>query len=416
MRIALVADTYPPLRISGAVQMRDLVRELARQGHQPTVIVPNPSLDVPSKIERSGDVTVLRCRTSPTKDIDYVRRTINEMRLPYALLRALRQSEFSDQRWDGVIWYSPTIFLAPIIRVLRRESRCRSYLILRDIFPEWAVDMGLMKRGLPYRFFKIIERSQYAVADTIGVQTPANLPYIRANSRTPGQRLEVLQNWLSEGKNVGCSVDIRKTYLAGRKIFVYAGNMGVAQGMDVFVDLAERMQRRNDVGFLFVGRGSDATRLASAAQKKSLNNVLFHDEIDPSEIPGLLAQCHVGILALDPRHKTHNIPGKFLTYMQAGIPVLARINPGNDLETMIKVETVGRVCAGGDASTLQTLAEELIGDREELRAMDERARRLSRRLFSSSTAAQQIVAALTGYAVNDSGEAAAQETAAFTTV
>jgi hypothetical protein len=64
------------------------------------------------------------------------------------LLRARRQSGLGRERWDGVVWYSPTIFLGPIVRVLRRESRCRSYLILRDIFPEWAVDMGLMRRGL----------------------------------------------------------------------------------------------------------------------------------------------------------------------------------------------------------------------------------------------------------------------------
>jgi len=64
--------------------------------------------------------------------------------------------------------------------------------------------------------------------------------------------------------------------------------------------------------------------------------VLFYDEIDPDEIPGLYAQCHVGIVALDPRHKTHNIPGKFLSYMQSGLPVLASINPGNDLVELIQ--------------------------------------------------------------------------------
>ena len=113
-------------------------------------------------------------------------------------------------------------------------------------------------------------------------------------------------------------------------MFVYAGNMGIAQGMDVLLDLAEKLRSRKDVGFLFVGRGSDAARLQSIAAQKQLDNVVFFDEIDPDGIPDLYAQCHAGIVALDSRHKSHNIPGKFLTYMQNGMPVLACVNSGND--------------------------------------------------------------------------------------
>jgi len=394
MRVVIIADTFPPLRTSGAVQIRDLTREFAAQGHEPTVIVPSSGLDVPWKVESVNGAMVLRCRTPGTKDIGYVRRTINEMRLPYVLLRALRESELSRARWDGVVWYAPSIFLGPIVRVLRRENLCRSYLILRDIFPEWAADMGLMRRGLAYRFFKLVERYQYSVADAIGVQTMANLPYMSEWAKQPGRRLEVLQNWLSDAQNTGCCIRIDQSKLAGRKIFVYAGNMGVAQGIDIFISLAARMRMRKDVGFLFVGRGQDAARLAATAEAQKLDNLVYYDEIEPVEIPGLLAQCHVGIVSLDPRHKTHNIPGKFLTYMQAGMPVLARTNPGNDLERLINDERVGRVCAGGDVATLQRLAEELILNPAELQLMGGRCQRLSKRLFSSATAVKQIVAAL----------------------
>ena len=394
VRVVIIADTYPPLRISGAVQMRDLALEFAHQGHHPTVVVPDSQLDRPWKIEQSNGVTVLRCRTAATKDIGYVRRTLNEMRLPYALLRALRQSGLRAVRWDGVVWYSPTIFLGPVVRALRRENRCRTYLILRDIFPDWALDMGLMKRGATYYFFKFIERQQYAAADTVGVQSASNLPYMRKWAEQPGRNLEVLQNWLAEAPDAGCSIRMERTRLAGRKIFGYVGNMGVAQGMDIFLDLAARMVNRRDMGFLFVGRGSDAARLAARSASQGLDNVLFQDEIDPSEIPGLLAQCHVGIVALDPRHKTHNLPGKFLTYMQAGLPVLARINPGNDLEQLINEERVGRVSTGSDTGELETLANELVSDTEALRAMGTRGRAISRRLFSAEAAVKQIVRSL----------------------
>src|ERR1035437_2130447 len=114
-----------------------------------------------------------------------------------------------------------------------------------------------------------------------------------------------------------------------------------------------------DIGFLFVGRGSDAQRLRKDAKARGLDNVVFHDEIEPSEIPGLYSQCHVGIVALDPRHKTHNLPGKFLSYMQSGLPVLASINPSNDLAELIQREGVGRVCTDHSVDTLQRLAVEL---------------------------------------------------------
>jgi glycosyltransferase involved in cell wall biosynthesis len=411
MRIVIVADTYPPLRTSGAVQLNDLAREFALQGHEPTVIVPTGALEAPWKVEYAEGVKVLRCRTPQTKDIGYVRRTINELRLPYSLLRALRRSEFRSDRWDGVVWYSPSIFLAPIVRVLRRESRCRSYLVLRDIFPEWAVDMGLMKRGGAYHFFKMIERMQYSVADTVGVQSPANLAYLSEWAKRPGRRLEVLQNWLSDAPNTGCRVALARSKLAGRKIFVYAGNMGVAQGMDVLIELAVRMRHRQDIGFLFVGRGSDANRVAAMAESQGLDNVMYHDEIEPIEIPGLLAHCHVGIVALDPRHKTHNVPGKFLAYLRAGIPVLARINTGNDLERLINEERVGLACIGGDAATLEKLADEMLANPAELRVMGDRGKSVWKRLFAPSTAVKQIVSALSRD--KDTGERHSSESASL---
>jgi len=397
MRLAIIADTFPPLRISGAVQMRDLVRQFAAEGHEPTVIVPTPGLGQGWSIERDGRITVLRVRTLPTKDVSYVRRAIAEMLLPHILIRALRKSGVATDCFDGVIWYAPTIFLGPIVRWIRKRSGCGTYLILRDIFPEWAVDMGIMRRGPAYHFFKWVERRQYAQADCIGVQTPANLAYLeRWEASGDGRSLEVLQNWLSEAPLVACRIDVSKTPLRGRKIFVYSGNMGVAQGMDVFLDLASAMKDRRDAGFIFVGRGSDAARFAARAERERLDNVLFHDEIEPSEIPGLLAQCHAGIVALDPRHKSHNIPGKFLTYMQAGLPVLARINPGNDLEGLIRDENVGRVCCGGDADALRNLAEQVLDDRTLLDGVSGRARALWKSLFSTQQAVNQIVRALSG--------------------
>ena len=142
MRIALIADTFPPLRTSGAVQLRDLSREFIRQGHELTVLLPSSELGKPFCIEILDGVEVLRLRAPKTKDINYVRRTISEFFMPYAMRRNFRKSPLARSKWDGVVWYSPSIFLGPLANSMKISSRCRSYLIVRDIFPEWAVDLG----------------------------------------------------------------------------------------------------------------------------------------------------------------------------------------------------------------------------------------------------------------------------------
>lgn len=394
MRIALIADTFPPLRTSGAVQLRDLSREFARQGHELTVMLPAADLAMPWQMETIEGVQVLRLRAPRTKDIGYVRRTLGEFLMPFAMRRNLMKSPLASQRWEGVVWYAPSIFHGPLVSALKRSSRCKGYLIIRDIFPEWAVDMGLMGRGLPYRFFDAVARYQYSVADVIGVQTPGNESYFDQWKRRSGRRLEVLQNWLGQPARVRCAIRISETYLAGKNVLVYAGNMGIAQGMDVLLDLAEKLRDRHDVGFLFVGRGSEATRLAREAELRSLGNVLFFDEIHPDEIPDLYAQCSVGIVALDPRHKSHNIPGKFLTYMQSGLPVLANVNAGNDLAHLIRREQVGEVCESNQVNDLLMLTQRLLDQVSTDRSFPARCRQLFEKQFSSEQAVSQIVAAL----------------------
>ena len=394
MKIALISVHYPPLRSSCAVQMNDLAQEFLLLGHQPIVIVPAEGLDIGCRSEIVDGVQVFRISAFKTVGVGNIRRAINEILLPFIMVYRIRKSNLPVKALSAIVWYSPTIFFGPLVKALKNSANCPTYLILRDIFPEWTLDLGILRKGPIYYFFKFVAGYQYSVADVIGVQTESNLKYLEKWAIEPNKKLEVLNNWLSLAAIKKTSISFTNTSLKGRKIFVYIGNMGIAQGMDVLIDLADSLRKRQDIGFLFVGRGTEVERLKASVSSKKLDNVLFHNEIESKEIPGLLAMCHVGLIALDPRHKSHNIPGKFLTYMQAGLPVLAKINPDTDLGNLIVEKGVGSVYVGDEVNDFKKMAENLVDDKSKLQAMSERGMVLNQKLFSSSRAANQILTSI----------------------
>ena len=393
--IVLVADAYPPSRTSAALQLKDLALEFLRQGITPTVITSDSGVLGSSELTELDGIHVLRLKTPEHKNIGRVRRAIAELLMPFFMIRNLKKSALKNTKWDAVIWYSPTIFLGPFVYYLKKQNACPSYLILRDIFPAWALDLGLIRKGPVYYFFRMFERFQYSIADCIGVQAIGNLDYFKAWPSFAHKKIEVLQNWLSPKPLSHCSVNISTLPIANRKIFVYAGNMGIAQGMLDLLLLAEALLARIDIGFLFIGRGSDTEFLKQDAKNRGLVNTVFCDEIDAKEIPGLYAQCDVGLIALDVRHKTHNIPGKFLSYLQAGLPIMAIVNSGNDLQLIIEKYQVGRVTTVRSQKNLQLLAESLL---DEISLQDckisARCKNLAAELFSSELAVKQIVKVL----------------------
>lgn len=395
MRLLLIADTFPPLNNSGAVQLWDLALEFKEVGHQLTVVVASPQIKSSWVVESVQGIRVLRVKTPKLKGASYLRRGLGEFIMPFRMMRCLRHFSLDGLGWGGIIWYSPSIFFCPLIHYLKKKNDCKTYLIIRDIFPEWAFDMGLIKNRPLYYFLKQIANYQYAIADTIGIQTPGNEKYFLEWKGRKNRRLEVLYNWVTPTLNLGCSIDLSKSSLAGRFIFVYAGNMGVAQNVSVFLDLAILLRDRVDIGFLFVGRGSELESLKSKANINKLSNVLFFDEIDSSEIAGLYSQCHAGMIALDQRHQSHNIPGKFITYLSAGLPVLAQVNLNNDLVKIIESYKIGQVNLSYSISKLLEKSLELVSQVKLDKGLPERCREASHKLFSTQAAVKQITAALT---------------------
>jgi glycosyltransferase involved in cell wall biosynthesis len=205
----------------------------------------------------------------------------------------------------------------------------------------------------------------------------------------------LLWTWVTpSNSNKFCSIDLNKTFLAGRKIFVYAGNMGIAQDFDLIMNLVSDYKNQSNIGFVFVGRGSEVDRLKAIKVSNSLDNIIFYDEIDSAEIPGLYSQCNIGLVALDPRHNSNNIPGKFLSYMEAGLPVLARLNPGNNLADVISKNQVGDSYIGADSLEFKSVADKLINTIMHDENISHRCKNLANTLFSTRNAVKQIIGSL----------------------
>lgn len=395
MNVLLVTDAYPPMRTSAANQIYDLARAFAAAGNEVSIIIPDSEQIDPVRISDENGVQLVRVRAWQTKDVNYLRRTFAEWINPWVMWHRLRANRiFSLQQYQGIVWYSPSIFWAPLIARLKAHFKSPSYLILRDIFPDWALDLGLIKPGLAYRFFKRVEQNQYAQADVIGVQSPNNLTYFKKHYPHIKAKLEVLWNWVGNHRETPCSIDLSKTPLAGRKIFVYAGNMGIAQGMDTLMNLVKAMRDDRGLGFVFVGRGSEVEQLKKQVLREKLDNTLFFDEIDPTQIPGLYRQCAFGLIALDRRHSTHNIPGKFISYVQAGLPVMAFVNFGNDLVELIAQHQLGQAFIDEDIGSLSGKIRMLCEQYQADAGLADRARALAKDYFAAASACKTITRSL----------------------
>ena len=392
MRILILVDCYWPSTKSSAKLVRDLAEELARRGHATAVVAPDEAASISPDTRVEGGVEVVRVGTGPMKGAALWRRGMTEARLSSRLWSRCKDY-FRQRRFDLVVFYSPTIFFGDLVARLKALNGCPAYLILRDIFPQWAVDAGILRKGPAYWYFKRKERRQYAVADMIGVQSPANLEYFRERGWDRRHRLEVLGNWTKIEAPASRDPGARLRWgLDGKVTLFYGGNIGVAQDCDNLLRLARGLRDTAPAAqVLLVGEGSEVARLRSAAAEQRLSNVGIHDALPQDEFIRLVSEVDVGLISLDRKLRTQNFPGKMLGYMHAGLPILASINPGNDLKDVLEEAGAGLVSINGDDASFLRDAIRLVGDPDLRASMGRASRKLLEERFSVGGAADQIL-------------------------
>ncbi len=391
MRILLLVVYYLPSTMSSAKLFYDLAVELQRLGHEPIVVAPDENILSDTEITCENGIKVLRVRTGKIKTASKLIRGVNEARLSEIIWKRGRRF-FKENSCDLIIYYSPTIFFGTFVKRLKRLFSCPSYLILRDIFPQWALDAGVLRRGIIYSYFKFKERQNYDAADIIGVQSPANLRYFGEHGLDKQYQLEVLYNWatLQEG-NLKPGAHRERLGLQGKVVFFYGGNIGVAQDVDNIIRLAKNLRNEKTAYFLLLGDGSEVPRLKSAIASNGLTNIAMHDAVGQQEYLSMLSEFDVGLISLDRGLRTQNFPGKLLGYMYHAKPILASINPGNDLKEILERQQAGLVCMNGEDDLFATHARRLVREENCRRQLGKNSRTLLENTFSVSKAAEQIL-------------------------
>ncbi len=394
MRVLVVADAYFPNKSSVAVLLADLTSVFLEQGIDVTVLVPSSDQDQSLIFSEINGCQIICVRALKTKDVGYFYRAFSEWFNPWLMwLRLRRDGRFMGESFHGIIWYSPTIFWGPLIKRLKEHFSCKTYLILRDIFPDWAMHLGLIQKGLSFSILKRIEKDQYLLADYIGVQSPNNLTYFNKNYPQYSSKSQVLWNWVKPVKKTtrlgALPLGLEENFFK-KTIFVYVGNLGVSQDPKRLLELAEHLRAREDLGFLVIGRGSYYQKLKEQVRTLGLSSFVILDEISPDLLPSILDKCAVGIVLLDARHLTHNIPGKLITYLQSGLPVLAAINPGNDLVELIHQNQIGAAYTGNELSIFSEIAINLVEEIKIDEKISARTRAFAEKQFSALDTVKQI--------------------------
>jgi glycosyltransferase involved in cell wall biosynthesis len=390
VRILILVDCYYPSPKSSAKLVHDLGVELHRRGNEVIVLTPCASISDSVSLSVEDDLRIIRVKTGRTKGAPRVLRAMEEAQLSFTLWRKAKRF-LKQNECDLILFYSPSIFFGPLVRRLKALWGCPGYLILRDIFPGWAVDAGILRKGPVFAFFRYMEKYQYDVADLIAVQSPGDFNYFAHAFPKRSYRLKVLHNWtlLEEGELP--RTDYRSQLgLKDKFVFVYGGNLGIAQDIDNLIRLATRLAQRTDIHFVLVGSGSEVARLNTSISKLRLLNIHVLPPVSQTEYLSLVSESDAGLVSLNPKLKNHNIPGKLLSYLYWGLPVLASVNEGNDLFELINNDRAGFCLVNGEDENLALAAQKLV-DEPNLRSdMGRNARRLLEQVFSVADAGETI--------------------------
>lgn len=313
-----------------------LMHEFKERGHDVFVIASSDEDIKKSEVVLEGGVKVLRVPTPALFGTNKFLKGFSNLILPYLYKRALKKHKV-DLDFDLILMPTPPITLIDLVLWIQKKSKGKLYLILRDIFPQNAVDLKMMNpKGPLYSFFRKKEIKLYGASDKIGCMSQANVDYVKAhNPLLDTEKLHLLPNWadLAEIDEVDLEGTKEKYGLKEKIVAIFGGNMGLPQKLENIVNLAKSCQDIDDLVFFLVGRGTEQHRIFKMVEDLKLSNVIMKDFLPKSDYNNLLRIADIGLISLSQEFTIPNYPSKVLAYYQFKKPVLASVDLNTDFGT-----------------------------------------------------------------------------------
>ena len=362
MNILFLMISYPDVGVNSSMYT-DLAHELALKEHDVFVIAANGLNKTTLTIE--GGIRVLRVRTLELFDTSFIKKGMANLMLPYQVLYAFRRY-YSDIHFDAIISSTPPVTYLITINKLKKRYKSQVYLILRDIFPQNARDLGLIKSNLLFNFFRRKEKKLYEIADHIGCMSNGNINYINEhNPEIRKTKLHLLPNWKNIKKYTEPDNSIRERHdLQGKFIVLYGGNLGKPQDVEFIIEIAELVSQINNVVFLIVGDGTEKKKMKDVCRGKNLINVIFMDPLPRNKYEDLVKVCDIGLIVNNRRFTIPNIPSRTLSYWEAKLPILAAIDPYTDYKVILEKSGSGFWSLTGDVKSFRNNFDILYKDKD----------------------------------------------------
>lgn len=348
----------------------DLLREFMKSGHEIYVV---SSLEKRNKQETTlineDCCHILKVKVGNITKSGLIEKGIATIFIESQFKRAIARY-FGDIKFDLILYSTPPITLVNAISYVRKRDHAKTYLLLKDIFPQNAVDLGMMSKsgikGLIYKVFRNKEKKLYRISDYIGCMSQANVDYVlKHNPEINPEKVEICPNCIEV---VDMSVDektrdeIRRKYdiPLDKKVFVYGGNLGKPQGIDFMIECLKSQEKNADVYFLIVGDGTEYGKIESYVENDKPSNVKLMKRLPKEDYDKMVAACDVGMIFLDHRFTIPNFPSRLLSYMQAKIPVLAVTDPNTDIGKVIVEGGFGWWCESNDTGAFSELVKKAL--------------------------------------------------------
>ena len=368
----------------------DLLREFVKNGHQIYAISPvEKRQQQDTHIIEEDNTKILRLKIGNTQKTNIIEKGISTVMIGPTFKKAIKKY-FSDVKFDLILYSTPPITLIGAIGYVKKRYNAQTYLLLKDIFPQNAIDIGMMSKtgikGILYRHFRKLEKKLYALSDRIGCMSRANVEYVINHNPELKERndqslktndkpiVEECPNSI-EPKDLSISLEERRRLREKYKlpqdklVFVYGGNLGKPQGIPFMLECINSQKENDKLFFLIVGSGTEYYLIEEYVNTEKPKNMVLYKALPKEDYDMLVAACDVGLIFLDYRFTIPNFPSRLLSYMQAKIPIFAITDSNTDIGNIITGinkegnkthETFGWWCGSNDAIFFNDKIEEII--------------------------------------------------------